>query len=332
MELAVNGSEFWLKHALGTFYSNGTTPTDTTGVTRDAGGGIAAAAGAVTIAVNAAVVGAVAPNDFVRIGTIASKDTFVRKVVSEITTGGSETITVDIPIPRQVLAAEPVYTVVSPYTHVYTRGVLPTSFSIQHNFEDITQFFKYSGLRINSFGITIPRTGLVTVSMDVRGKTSVRAGTATGGALSGVEVLPYVSWEGAVEEGGGAFGEMLETTINIENDLDDSIFAIGDRERISLPEGRGSVTGSASFLFSDATIADKFRAETDSSIEVAFVNGANSATFLMPKVKYTGGAGDPSFANAFGPVILENFPFQAVYDSVEGTDLKVTLVSTEYLV
>ncbi len=329
LEIALQGLEFWLWNALGHAWTNGASPVDTTGTVRASG----AAKGATTIPVTAAVVGAVAANDFVRIGTIASRDTFVRKVVSEVTTGGSETITVDFPIPRAVVASEAVFTVVAPYTNYFKRSTLPTSFSIQHHFEDITQFFKYSGCRINSLAVAVPRTGLATATADIRGKTSVSAGTATGTPTGGGEITPYVSFEAAVEEGGSSYGDMLEFNMNFNNDLDDNIYVLGSRERAQLPEQRGSLTGNISVLFSSGALATKFRDEVESSIELAFANGTSSLTLLLPSVKYTGGSGDPGFENAFGPVLLNNLPYQASYDSGTegGTDILITTVNSQYI-
>ena len=332
-ELVVAGLEPFWYNALGSAYSDGANPSDTGGTTRTAS---AASEGDTNILVDATAAAALSPGDLVRIGTIASFDTFLREVSAVDTTGGSENIDVLFPVPRDVGASEPIFTVdhgaSDVYTHVFKRAVLPRGFSVQHHFEDITQFFKYSGVKVSSMTLSIPQTGIATGNLDLRGKTATRAGTATGGALTKPSILPYVSHEGAMEEGGSGFALALSADITIDNEMDDTLYVIGSKERHSLPEGRGTCTGTVSVIFEDETLADKFRNETETSLKFTFTNSTSSTEIFLPKVKYTGGAGDPAMESAFGPVRLNNLPFQATVDTTTtNTDIQVTVISENWL-
>lgn len=334
LELSIKGMEFWLKHALGKFWSNGASPVDTGGATRTSSPGVE---GAITILVDATAAGhaSVIAGAFIRVGTLASKNTFVRKVVSKVTTSGSESITVDFPIPRTLVESEPIFVVVSPFTHIFIRDALPRGFSIQHHYEDLSLFYSYSGCKINSLTFNVPTTGLASATADIRGSKSAKATSAQTGStsLTGGEILPYISWEGAVEEDGTPFAKLLNFNSVLNNELNDGVFAIGSRERQSLPEGRGFIDGSIGLLFQDATIADKFRNETQTDLKITFTNSTSSLELFYPKVTYAGGAGDPPLQGAFGDVILDNFPFQATVETATyDTDLQATIVSTEWIV
>lgn len=319
-ELGTSGLEKVFRHLLGVGFSDGSSPSTSTTLSA------AASAGDTTVTVASAT--GLAVNDFIRIDTTASEKSEVKK----ITAVNTNTLTLDAPLVYSHSSGANVVEVTAPFTHTYKRGPLPVGFTIQKHFEDIAQFYKYSGCRFNNGAITVPQTGLATLNCDVRGKTSVLASSASGGTLAEPTFTPYISWEGALLESGVSVTTVTSFSITIDNALLDSVYAVGARERIKLPEQAGGATGNVGLYVEDTTILNKFRSETESSIKVTFTATPYSLEIFLPRIKYTGGAGDPSMEAAFGPVAIDNFPIQALIDTSTGTDVRITYVSPNHLI
>ncbi len=72
--------------------------------------------------------------------------------------------------------------------------------------------------------------------------------------------------------------------------------------------------------FENSRLLDKFITETASSLTFQVQDpSANSYTFTLPNIKYTGGQPDVS---GEGPITLA-MPFQALYDATAQTNLKI---------
>ena len=98
---------------------------------------------------------------------------------------------------------------------------------------------------------------------------------------------------------------------------------MGSNTTPAIVPGRSNLTGTVSAYFENATLLTKFIAETESSIEFTLGNGTTkSYTFLIPRIKYSGGDNP---ASGEGPIVI-SMPFQALYDSSEATNLKITRI------
>ena len=77
-------------------------------------------------------------------------------------------------------------------------------------------------------------------------------------------------------------------------------------------------------FFESETLLNKFLSETESSLSVT-LEGASGGdiTILVPRIKYT--AGDVDVTNADDGLLI-TMPFQAMRDSSEATNLKITRV------
>ena len=84
--------------------------------------------------------------------------------------------------------------------------------------------------------------------------------------------------------------------------------------------GRSNLTGTLSAYFESSVLYQKFLTNADSSLEVVCSDGTESFTFLVPKLKYTGGDVPVS---GEGPVSIQ-MPFQGILDPVTGTNFQIT--------
>jgi hypothetical protein len=131
---------------------------------------------------------------------------------------------------------------------------------------------------------------------------------------------PFDSFTGTIDEGGSSIGVVTSLEFTVDNGLDPQ-YVLMDDEVICNVNGRSNVTGTLSVLLEDATLINKFVNETASSVEVQLEDpDGNTLTFLFPNVKY--GAADHPVADD-GPVVV-TLPFQALYDTTEATNLKIT--------
>lgn len=213
------------------------------------------------------------------------------------------------------------------YTHKIVRGALPVGLTIEKGFTDINQYFPYTGCKIESMSMSVNPTGLVTGSMDIKGKGS---GTASGTPLDatpddpGFAIIAHHEASSVLE--GGAAATILGFELALANNLDADKFQVGSQYRASLPEGLGELTGTITFLFEDLTYYNKWANATETSIRIRFTQGAGYVDIYLPRVRYTGD-GAPKIETAGGIVLAMNF--RAIYSSVEASDIVVTFTNGE---
>jgi hypothetical protein len=148
---------------------------------------------------------------------------------------------------------------------------------------------------------------------------STGAAAWTGSATAKSANSPFDSFTGTLSEGGGVNALVTGIDLTLANNLS-ALQVIGNDHAVGLVDGRANITGTMTAYFADSTLLDKFISEAESSLEFTIGDGTNTMTFLMPRIKYSGGDVP---VNDEGPIIL-NMPFQALYDSVDGYSLQIT--------
>ena len=97
-------------------------------------------------------------------------------------------------------------------------------------------------------------------------------------------------------------------------------FVIGDDSAPSLEFGRAEVEGTLSAYFEDAALVNRFIDETETALEVSVGDGANTMTFLFPRVKV-----NSADVGVDGPTSrVVSMSFVALYDTTEATNLSIT--------
>lgn len=213
------------------------------------------------------------------------------------------------------------------YTHTIKRGPLPIGLVFEKGFTDISQYFPYIGNKIEQLQIAVNPTGLVTGSIDLKGRGP---GTPSATPLDatptdpGFETIAHHEASSVLE--GGTAAVILGLEMAIGNALDTDKFQVGSKYRASLPEGQGTAKGTITFLFEDLTYYNKWLNGTETSIKIIFTQGAKSVAVYYPRVRYTGD-GAPKIESAGG--IVNAMSFSAFYSSVEGSDVVVTITNNE---
>ena len=190
--------------------------------------------------------------------------------------------------------------------------------------------------KLTTDGITHTRTGAaiaLTVNA-LNGATPTvvfSLGTATGptatvGTIAAIAPTasltdsPFDSFSGTLSEGGSPIAVVTSIDLSLANGLE-PVFVVGSNTTPKIVPGRSNLTGSLSAYFENRSMLDKFINETESSIELELIDvDGNKYDIEIPRIKYTGADNGVSGEGA----IVMNMPWQALYDSNEATNIKIT--------
>lgn len=205
--------------------------------------------------------------------------------------------------------------------NILKAGTTFKSFSMERRFTDITQFLVYTGCGINSMNLSITPNAIVTGSFGVVGKSMTTSGVTLGAPTDVATNAPFDAFTGTIQEGGVSIATITAIELALSNGIEPT-FVIGSDSTPELVSGRSTVTGTVSAYFEDLSLLNKFLNETESSIQFELSDpSANTLTFLLPRIKYTGGDVPVQGEGA----LMLNMPFQALLDDVtENTNLKIT--------
>ena len=212
-------------------------------------------------------------------------------------------------------------------TDVVKIGTTPKYFTIEDAAEDISQFRTFTGMAVSGMSVSIAPNQMVSTTFDMVGKDMTQAATtaSTGGTPTAASSnQPFDSYSGTISDGGSAVSIVTSIDFSIQNSLAPT-FVVGSDAAQSLEYGRAVVEGTMTVYYEDATLINKFLNETESTIEVSVDDptGANSYTFLFPRVKYNGAS--VPVQNPQSRLIT--MPFVGLYDSTEDTNIKLTRTS-----
>ena len=212
--------------------------------------------------------------------------------------------------------------------NVLVNGVVRRSFSLFRNFKDVDSsklpYFTYVGCEYNTMTLSISTEAIVTVNFGIVGANQLEpsATVPTGATFEDpLTTEPMDSFSGSIKEGGVESAVVTEIELSIENGIAPR-YVVGSKKSIKQSIGKFKVSGTLTAYFEDATLIGKYLREEASSLEITVTDGMpdNQYTFLLPKIKFTGGQPD---VGGEGPITL-SMPFTASYDpSILGT-LKIT--------
>ena len=208
--------------------------------------------------------------------------------------------------------------------NVLKAGTARRSFSVLRDFTDTTtdRFELYTGVELNTLSLTVPVEGMITGSFAAVGKGMSIADAAPTGATftAPTTTSPLDGFHGALKEGGAAIATVTEVQFTLENGIAPRFTLGSDEAQLRASIDRSNLTGSVTVHAEDASMLKKFLNETESSLELNFVDGAGNAYKVeLPRIKYNGGQRDVGK----GP-ITSNLPFQALYDSTSASQIVIT--------
>ena len=209
-------------------------------------------------------------------------------------------------------------------TNVLKVGVTPKFFSIEDYAADIDQARVFTGMSVSTMAISLAPNQMVATTFGMVGKDMTMSATEkTQDAASGASPFDAYSGDLSIGNVGGATPVAIVTALDFTlNNSYAPTFVIGDDSAPSLEYGRAEVEGTLSAYFEDASLINRFLNETETEIEVSVDDptGANTYTFQFPRVKI-----NSADVGVDGPTSrMITMSFVALYDTTEGTNLKIT--------
>lgn len=207
--------------------------------------------------------------------------------------------------------------------NVLKQGVTLKSLSIEEGHVDLNQYQVLTGAVVNNLSLSVKVNSIVTGSFGIIGKdASAYSGTSIDATPDPAPTTtPFDSYTGSLKEGGATIAVVTGIDLTLNNNIE-QLFTLFNDATHQIAPGRAQVSGNVSLYFESTSLINKYINDTPTSLEFTLHDGAgNSYTFLVPRVKFSG----------YDKAISENqivitLPFQGLYDSTEGTALKVTRV------
>ena len=209
-----------------------------------------------------------------------------------------------------------------------TVGVTPKYFSIEDYAADIDQARLFTGCTVSSMAISLAPNQMVTTTFGMVGKDmSISANEKTQDAASGAQ--PFDAYSGDLAIGNVGNSSAVAIVTGLDFTLTNSFaptFVIGDDSAPSLEYGQAVVEGTLTAYFEDASLINRFLNEVESELVVSVDDptGLNAYTFTFPKIKI-----NSADVGVDGPTSrMISLSFVALYDSTEGTNLKIERPAT----
>jgi len=176
-------------------------------------------------------------------------------------------------------------------TYVPLTGHTTRSFSVEEFYSDIGQSEVYTGIKVGTWNVSVPASGLVGTDFTLMGQGLKQTGTTqyftNPAALSTTGVVAAVNGT-IILDGSATNACITDASISIDRGLEASQ-CIGNDKAEEIFLGTIRVTGSLSIYFEDAWMRDKFKDEQTISIVLALASGsakdADVIVFTLPKVK-----------------------------------------------
>lgn len=206
-------------------------------------------------------------------------------------------------------------------------GTTPQFLTIEDALEDISQYRLFTGMAVNTMSVSIAPNQMVETTFDLVGRNATISGTGKTVTPETTEA-PFDSYNGEIYEGGVGTSDLINIVSAINFSVTNAFaptFVVGSDFTPQLEFGRSTIEGTLTVYAEDATLINKFLNETETSIQVSVDDptGLNAYTFFFPRVKYNGAS-----------IPLQNeqsrfieLPFEALYDTSEGTQIRITRTS-----
>jgi len=200
-------------------------------------------------------------------------------------------------------------------------GTTRRSFTVERYHADITQYIRSTGCNFNSMSLSIAPNSMVTGSLNVVGKDLTVSSTILTGATYAADTTsqPFDSFTGSITEGGSSIATVTSLELSIDNGIE-ALYVVGSDSTLEPSVGKSTVSGTVTAYFEDATLINKFIAETSSALEFVLTDlGGSSYTVTLPNIKYNSGNPEVSGPGA----VTVTLDFIALYDATTTSQIKI---------
>lgn len=214
-------------------------------------------------------------------------------------------------------------------TNTLKVGTTPKYFSIEHASVDIDQYQLFTGVTVNTLGLTASAGDNspinATFGLVGRDKEPVASTTFADSIVQASNNQPFDHYAGnglRIADSGGTFGDVCVTQFELNIDRGyETRYCLGDNASKSMIAGMADITGSMTAYFENANLLNRFINETNTALQLQVGFDTDIMTFLLPRVKFMT-ANTPLSGNT-GAKFVE-IEFKAQYDTVEESSLTIT--------
>ncbi len=176
------------------------------------------------------------------------------------------------------------------------NGTTAKSYSMEKYMSDKTQYYGFTGCRIENLSLSIQSRQKVTGSFGFNGKSGgITQATIGSGVYSAAPTNPVLNASrnvARITEGGGALGAgvwVQRLELNFANNTR-IVDGVGSVDAVEIGTGRFNLTGTLSALFEDEVLVEKYIDHTLSALAVG-IEDANGAGYMfsIPALYYTNG-------------------------------------------
>ena len=215
-------------------------------------------------------------------------------------------------------------------TFVPTTGHTDRSVAFEHWFADVPASELFLGCKLSKAALSLPPTGLATVSFDVMGQdfadTTAKRGSValntqyftSATAITSTGTLAAVN--GVLRVGGTTLATITGLSVDISPAYTGDP-VVGSNTIPQMFPGKVSVTGQFTAYFDDVTLRNVFVNETEIELLAAFtVDNTAASQFIgitIPRIKVGSANKDDSDGG-----IVQTFSFQALLNTAGGTGVK----------
>jgi len=205
--------------------------------------------------------------------------------------------------------------------NVLKAGSTVSSQTVETGYTDISQYVHYLGLRGSTMNISVQPDDKIPATMTFMGiEQSSMTSTTVADSTSSYTKEPFDSFSGSITEGGSTIAIVTGIELTLTNNLAESLVIFSDK-RAGFVSGNLNVEGTLTAQFLNATLFNKFKNETESSLSFTFNDpDSNTHTWSIPKIIYT----DADITVPDAGELAMSLPFHAQYDSVTGTKIQIT--------
>jgi len=210
-----------------------------------------------------------------------------------------------------------------------TTGATSTSFALEYNLTDITQFMTYTGMQVSSFDLMLDVGSIVKGSFGffgrahtIQGATRIVGGPAASQTL---DVMNSVADVGTIYEAGanilGATSFIKSVKLNVNNNLRGQK-AIGVFGNADVAAGELALSGTLEMYMENATYYNKWLQGTNTSLALGMADSlGNGYMFEMDKVTFNQGSVSASGRNSDTMLSL---PFDAFFNAATNRGIRIT--------
>jgi len=217
----------------------------------------------------------------------------------------------------------------APYTHVFKVGDTVPSMILDKGFGDISLYYKYAGIKINTMAVTFGGDGELTATFGLMGASETKGASAYDASPSDLTAIAtrFENFEAAITEGGSSIATLTQVSLNVSNNLDGSIYCLGDNgARSYLPEGQIAVSGSITGIFIDDSLLLKGRNFTESALVITLTDSTYSLAFDIGELVYEHVS--PGIPGPGAETVMQTLNFQGYYgNDADASAIKITLVN-----